>query len=685
MTLRRFFPRRGARTLVALVMLVTAGTVSTSLATTASAADLSQFNPGLIITDTVFADSGSMDAAAIQAFLDARAPSCRPGNDGTPCLRQARFDTWTRPADDRCRGTYTGNGNESAAMVIAKVAAACGINPQVLIVMLQKEQGLVTASGGSLTASRYQKAMGFGCPDTAPCDARYYGFYNQVYQAAWQLQNYALNPTRYAHRAGMVNNVRFHPNAACGSSPVLIQNQATASLYNYTPYQPNAAALAAGYGTGDSCSSYGNRNFWNHFTDWFGRPDGRDPIGAVDSVTADNTGVTVSGWTLDPDTTASTEAHVYVDGVGVAVRADMSRPDVAAVYGKGDRHGFLAKVPAAPGPRSVCTFGISSGPGNNTLLDCRTVVVPDAAPIGYVNSVTTTNDSLTVSGWIIDPDTSAPTEAHIYVDGVGYAVRADGRMPGLDGVFGLGDDHGFSRTVKVAPGNHSVCTFGINTAAGPNTLIDCRTVTVGASRAPFGSFDGVSVNGSQATLWGWTLDPDTPERTEAHVYIDGVGVSLWADQPRPDVAAVYGGPPQRGFSHTRTLGAGQHSACVYAIDTASGPNTLLGCRSFSVSNRVPTGVIDAITVSGGQATISGWTWDPDTANPNEVHIYIDGVGVALLADQHRPDVAAVYGTGPQRGYSHVRDLAPGQHDVCVYSIDTAGGSNTLVGCRSFTV
>ncbi len=53
-------------------------------------------------------------------------------------------------------------------------------------------------------------------------------------------------------------------------SNVNIVNLATAALYDYTPYQPNAAALAAGYGTGDSCSSYGNRNFYLYFNDWFG-------------------------------------------------------------------------------------------------------------------------------------------------------------------------------------------------------------------------------------------------------------------------------------------------------------------------------------------------------------------------------------------------------------------------------
>jgi hypothetical protein len=53
---------------------------------------------------------------------------------------------------------------------------------------------------------------------------------------------------------------------------VRIRNQATANLYNYTPYQPNEAALASLYGDGDECSAFGNRNFWRIFTDWFGDP-----------------------------------------------------------------------------------------------------------------------------------------------------------------------------------------------------------------------------------------------------------------------------------------------------------------------------------------------------------------------------------------------------------------------------
>jgi hypothetical protein len=55
---------------------------------------------------------------------------------------------------------------------------------------------------------------------------------------------------------------------------VVIQSRATANLYTYTPYQPNAASLAAYPGEGDACSSYGNRNFFSTFTDYFGSTGG---------------------------------------------------------------------------------------------------------------------------------------------------------------------------------------------------------------------------------------------------------------------------------------------------------------------------------------------------------------------------------------------------------------------------
>jgi hypothetical protein len=140
--------------------------------------------------------------------------------------------------------------------------------------MLQKEQGLVTYTYPS--ATRYARAMGQGCPDTAGCDPQYAGFFYQVYYAARQLQLYVEGRWFTWYAPGKTWNILYHPTASrgCGSSPVYIQNAATSALYYYTPYQPNAAALRAGYGEGDYCSSYGNRNFYNYFKDWFGSPTG---------------------------------------------------------------------------------------------------------------------------------------------------------------------------------------------------------------------------------------------------------------------------------------------------------------------------------------------------------------------------------------------------------------------------
>ncbi|MFS0705490.1 hypothetical protein AB6N23_13295 [Cellulomonas sp. 179-A 9B4 NHS] len=385
-------PRRSARPALAVavvlralvaVAVVTAGLTGAALpAGPAAAADTSRFDPGNLISDAQFWDSTSMTVAQVQAFLDDKGRGCVPGPDGTPCLKDFRQTTSSWAPSPRCTDGYTGAADESAATILVKTARSCGVNPQVLLVLLQKEQSLVTASGSALHPGRYRAAAGYACPDTdaGGCESLYYGFHNQVYSAAAQFRRYALNPAGYPHRAGMDNVIRFssrYPD--CGSSTVRIRNQATAGLYNYTPYQPNAAALAAGYGTGDRCSEYGNRNFWAFFQDWFVAPANRAPVGSLDSVTASGDTVTVTGWALDPDADASTSVRVELDGTPTTVRANLSRPDVGAAWGRGDLHGFSVALPATGGDHTVCVTALDLADGPSTSLGCRDVVVPVGA------------------------------------------------------------------------------------------------------------------------------------------------------------------------------------------------------------------------------------------------------------------------------------------------------------------
>ncbi|WP_166983912.1 hypothetical protein [Paramicrobacterium fandaimingii] len=253
-------------TVIALVAGLIVAPVNLGLwgSTASHAADLSKFDAGDIISDQVFYDSATMTERQIAAFIDKKVPTCR---SGYTCLDAYKENTTARAADSYCKA-LSGGSNESAARIIYKVSRACDINPQVILVTLQKEQGLLTHEWPS--SWRYTIAMGFGCPDGAPCNEKYYGFQNQLYLGARQFQIYRAWPGSFNYRAGQNNKIQWHPNSACGSSTVFIKNQATAGLYNYTPYRPNGAALKAGYGLGDSCSSYGNRNFYNYFTDWFG-------------------------------------------------------------------------------------------------------------------------------------------------------------------------------------------------------------------------------------------------------------------------------------------------------------------------------------------------------------------------------------------------------------------------------
>jgi hypothetical protein len=461
-------PSRALRAIVAVTLTATAlaatSWLSDVMTAPASAASTVTFDPGLIISDAVFFDTSTMSAAAVQDFLASQGAACQVASDGTPCLKDYRQTTTSRLADTRC-AAYTGTADERASDIITKVALACGINPQVLIATLQKEQSLVNRKVAG-TAAVYQKAMGYGCPDTAVCDVKYYGFFNQVYSAAWQFKNYTLNPTKFAHIAGAVNNIQLNPDPSCGTTAVLIQNQATVNLYNYTPYQPNAAALAAGYGTGDGCSSYGNRNFWNYFNDSFGPSVNRAPVGNVEQV-ADGVGqVVVSGWARDPDTDGPIAVHVYVDGASQAWSANLARPDVGA-------HGFTGTIAVGAGSHTVCVYAMDATGGLNSVLGCRSVNIAPVinhAPVGNVEQAAVVGGQVVVSGWARDPDTDAPIAVHVYVDGAGQAWSANLARPDVGA-------HGFAGTIAVGPGSHTVCVYGIDATGGLNSTLACQTVS----------------------------------------------------------------------------------------------------------------------------------------------------------------------------------------------------------------
>ena len=262
------------------------------LPSSSTAISHSDFRAGNIISDYMMSQSDSMSVSEIQAFLSSKG-NCRNTDtykaDWYPsvhyhisdghfvCLAEERFATSGTNYGDLLED---GEASQTAAEIIYEVAQEYQINPQVLIVLLEKEQGLISDSWPN--SRQYKAATGYGCPDTAPCNEKYYGFKNQLSKAA-ELFRTVLDGGWTNYPLGE-NFIYYNPNSSCGGSVVNIENLATSALYRYTPYQPNEAALSVGYGT-VSCGAYGNRNFFYLFVDWFGDPTITvKPLTAADAI-----------------------------------------------------------------------------------------------------------------------------------------------------------------------------------------------------------------------------------------------------------------------------------------------------------------------------------------------------------------------------------------------------------------
>ncbi len=184
-----------------------------------------QFDKNYLIDDYVFTNYNSMSLNEIENFLK---------ENGSILAK------------------YKQNGIP-AAQIIFDASQKYKINPEVILVTLQKEEGLITLTYYNSYSINF--AMGFHRPSD---------FKSQVYGGTELLRNgYDFLAAKYGWKVGVPHKTEDNP--AYVKNVVIPKNKATASLYLYTPY-------IGGYYTSNGTYIGGNYNFVKIYNRWFGDP-----------------------------------------------------------------------------------------------------------------------------------------------------------------------------------------------------------------------------------------------------------------------------------------------------------------------------------------------------------------------------------------------------------------------------
>lgn len=238
------------------------------------------FNPNKLIDDKVFSDTQTFGGAeGIQKFLSVKnSVLANTSPDFIAKLKEPQSVELKKGLDDP-------NPNlgrlRTAAELIWDASVQSGLNPQVILVTLNKEQGLVT-SANTYAADRLQKAldraMGFDCPDSQGCGNLFPGFYYQLFGNFDSQNNRYLGAAKslmksYSYTSGRgplvdgiaakvgdtitLDNTMGGYDNIVPQQTITLENRATAALYRYTPHVFN-----------------GNYNFWKFFQSWFKYPNG---------------------------------------------------------------------------------------------------------------------------------------------------------------------------------------------------------------------------------------------------------------------------------------------------------------------------------------------------------------------------------------------------------------------------
>ncbi|HEY5149228.1 MAG TPA: twin-arginine translocation signal domain-containing protein [Mycobacterium sp.] len=210
---------------------------------------------------------------------------------------------------------------------------------------------------------------------------------------------------------------------------------------------------------------------------------GAVPIGYLDVLAAaPNSRIRIRGWAFDPDQPGTDiQVAVWRDGAGVAwFPTGGTRGDVNSAFGITGNHGFDFTIDSPPGDHSIQIYAQNVGGGLEVPL-IGTGQVRVGLPMGYYDSATVSGRTVTIRGWVFDPDQpDVEIPVAVYRNGWGVDWFPTGRSrPDVNAVFGITGNHGFEIVTPADPGQNVFEIFArnIGPAAG-NPSLGARAVQV---------------------------------------------------------------------------------------------------------------------------------------------------------------------------------------------------------------
>jgi peptidoglycan/xylan/chitin deacetylase (PgdA/CDA1 family) len=169
----------------------------------------------------------------------------------------------------------------------------------------------------------------------------------------------------------------------------------------------------------------------------------------------------------------------------------------------------------------------------------------------------------------------------------------------------------------------------------------------------------------------------------------GLATVLWtadsADFTKPGVDAIV----QNAMDHLQPGGiillhdgGGNRDQTVAALPIIIGRIVAAGYRIAPICAPDPHapvgGLASATGEKGGRLSATGWASDPDSPDPIDVHLYLDGA--------YATAVKASDGGTPGPRWSTTIPARPGHHELCAFAINVGPpGANPKLGCATTDV